>query len=322
MTEQRPLFSVVVPTFRRSAQLAACLDALARQEFARERFEAIVVNDGGPEPREALARLEGRLDVVLITQAHAGPAAARNAGARRARGRFLAFTDDDCAPDPAWLKALEARLTKAPEHAVGGRTVNALPRNLFSTASQSLTEYLYEYFDADAGRAAFFASNNLALPSELFAAVGGFDESFPLAAGEDRELCDRWRARGYELTYAPEAVVRHAHALTLRSFWRQHFNYGRSAVHFRRARAGRGGGAVRVEPADFYARMLRHPFAREPRLRASLVSALIVVSQAANAAGFFRERLRARPGVARKINKGGQDVQGKGMMNDERGMMN
>ncbi|HEV2763340.1 MAG TPA: glycosyltransferase, partial [Pyrinomonadaceae bacterium] len=224
MTRPQPFFSVVVPTRARPAQLAACLDALARQEYPRERFEVVVVNDGGPEPSEVFERFAGRLDATLVTQKHAGPAAARNTGARRARAPFLAFTDDDCRPDPVWLKALEARLRDAPGAAVGGRTVNALPRNLFSTASQSLTEYLYEYFDAAEGRAAFFTSNNLALSSELFRAVGGFDESFPLAAGEDRELCDRWRARGHRLTYAPDAVVRHAHALTLRSFCRQHFN--------------------------------------------------------------------------------------------------
>ena len=292
MSDTRLFFSVVVPTFRRPAQLAECLDALAGQDYPRERFEVVVVDDGsGAPPAEVVARFRPRLVVTLLTPPHAGPAAARNAGARRARAPFLAFTDDDCAPDPGWLRALEARLREAPERAVGGRTVNALPRNLFSAASQSLTEYLYAYFDAARGGASFFASNNLALSAELFAVVGGFDESFPLAAGEDRELCDRWRARGYELTYAPEAVVRHAHALTLRSFCRQHFNYGRSAVHFRCARARRGG-AVRVEPAAFYAGMLRHPFAREPRARASLLSALLVLSQTANAAGFFSERLR------------------------------
>ena len=292
MTSHLLFFSVVVPTRARPAQLAACLDALARQDYPREGFEVVVVDDGGPTPGGVLERFAGRLDVALVTRPHAGPAAARNAGARRARAPFLAFTDDDCAPDPGWLKALAAQLTETPDRLVGGRTVNALPRNLFSAASQSLTDYLYEYFDAARGRAAFFASNNLALAAEGFRAVGGFDESFPLAAGEDRELCDRWRARGRGLTYAPEAVVRHAHALTLGSFCRQHFNYGRSAVHFRRARASRGGGGVRVEPAAFYAGMLRHPFARAPRARASLLSALLAVSQAANAAGFFRERLR------------------------------
>lgn len=297
IAKPQPLISVVIPTFRRPAQLASCLEALARQDYPRERSEVLVVDDGSGEPPEdVVRRFRPALDVRLLATGHGGPSAARNAGAREARGRFLAFTDDDCEPEPGWLGGLAARLAEMPERLVGGRTVNALPRNLYAAASQALTGYLYDYYGAAHGRAAFFASNNFALPTELFRAVGGFDESFPLAAGEDREFCDRWRARGYELTYAPEAVVRHAHRLTLRSFCRQHFNYGRSAVHFRRARGGRGGGPVKVEPAAFYTGMLRHPFAREPRLRASLLSALFVVSQAANAAGFFCERLRGRGG--------------------------
>ena len=92
-----PTFSIVIPTFARSALLRRCLDGMTRLEATAFLFEVIVVDDGGPEPLDSLiASYADRLDLRLIRQSRAGPAAARNAGVALARGRFLAFIDDDC----------------------------------------------------------------------------------------------------------------------------------------------------------------------------------------------------------------------------------
>jgi GT2 family glycosyltransferase len=287
---QPPLFSIIVPTYARPAQLAACLQSLARLDYPRDRFEVVVVDDGSPTPpAEVIAAFSGHMDVTLLAQAHAGPAAGRNAGAAQAQGEYLAFTDDDCAPAADWLHALAARLAPAPGCAVGGRTINALPDNPYSTASQLLIDYLYSYYNAEPDRACFLTSNNLALPAALFRAGGGFDAGFPRAAAEDREFCDRWLRRGQRMAYAPEALVYHAHRLTLRAFWRQHFNYGRGAFHFHQVRARRGQERLRMEPRQFYLNLVRHSFSQAQGGRALLLALLLIMSQAANAAGFFRE---------------------------------
>jgi len=96
----------------------------------------IVVDDGGETSLEALvARFRDQLGVTLLRQSHAGPAAARNTGAARAAGEFLAFTDDDCPPATDWLKTLAGRFAKDSDCVVGGRTINALPDNPYSKAS-------------------------------------------------------------------------------------------------------------------------------------------------------------------------------------------
>jgi GT2 family glycosyltransferase len=284
---QQPFTSVIVPTYNRQAQLAACLESLARLDYPRDRFEVIVVDDGSVAPLEAVvAPFEDRFGLALVKQPHAGAAAARNTGAARAKGEFLAFTDDDCAPASDWLRALAARFAATPDHAIGGRTVNALSDNLYSTTSQSIIDVVYAYYNADAGRARFFASGNLAVPAKGFHAVGGFDPAF--RTSEDRDLCDRWLQRGYRMTYAPEAVVYHAHALTLRTFWWQHFGYGRGAFRFHRVDVRRF--LVRFRPdVRFYLAVFRRPFS-EPEIRRVLAMAgLLLVWQAANAAGFLWE---------------------------------
>lgn len=282
-------FSIIVPTRDRHAQLAACLDALAELRYPASRFEVVVVDDGSRTPVEpVLEPRRERLQIRLRTQPGAGPARARNHGADAARGRFLAFTDDDCAPAPDWLEKLAVRLADAPDAVAGGCTVNLLKDNLFATASQSLLSYLYEYFSDNRGVPWFLASCNFALAASTFHSVGGFDPSYPTAAAEDRDICDRLRLHGYSMVYAPDAVVYHEHALDLRKFWSQHFGYGRGACRFWRAHRDRSGGKIRIEPPAFYWGMLMYPLRH--RSRASLaVAALLLVSQVANLAGFLCE---------------------------------
>jgi cellulose synthase/poly-beta-1,6-N-acetylglucosamine synthase-like glycosyltransferase len=291
MRELQPFISIVIPTDNRPTELKNCLESLCGLDYPSECFEVIVVNDGGQIPLErAVAPLRDRIDLKLLSQSHSGPAIARNLGAAHAKGKFLAFTDDDCAPASNWLRKLAARFAMAPDLAVGSRTLNALPSNPYSTASQFLIDYLYTYYNADPNNARFLTTNSLALPAERFYAVGGFDTTFARAAAEDRELCDRWLHHGYKMIYAPEAVVYHAHALTLRTFWRQHLNYGRGAFHFHEIRARRDQTAIKVEPLSFYLNLVAYPFSRIRVGRSLLVAALLVIAQVANVAGFFLER--------------------------------
>ena len=234
MEEAHPVFSIIIPTYNRFKELAVCLHSLTCLDYPRDCFEVIVVGDGGSALPEAVVDgIRQKIDVKLLTQAHAGPAGARNTGAKRARGKFLAFTDDDCIPKADWLKKLAARFAQTPDHLIGGRTLNAMKSNPYSTTSQMIVDIVYSYYNQDPKRARFFASNNLAIPAERFHELGGFDATF--RTSEDRELCDRWLHHGYHMTYAPEAIIYHEHILTLGGFLRQHFGYGRGAFRFHKS---------------------------------------------------------------------------------------
>jgi glycosyltransferase involved in cell wall biosynthesis len=283
-------FSIIIPTFERAKQLADCLESLARLEYPRERFEVIVVDDGGGVPLENVAAsFCHRLNLQVLRQPNGGPASARNAGAMKAKGRFLAFTDDDCAPARNWLEVLAERFAANSDHMIGGRTVNALPDNLFTAGTQLMTDAVYAYYNDNPGRPHFFTSNNLAVPTERFRALGGFDTSFPLAASEDREFCERWLQQGYQMTYAPEAIVEHAHALTFHDFLRHHFNYGRGALHFHSVRARRGWQCLKIDP-KFYVHLFGYPVSHEYGTRAFLFEALFMLSYVAYTGGFFWEK--------------------------------
>ncbi|HET6361145.1 MAG TPA: glycosyltransferase [Gemmatimonadota bacterium] len=284
-----PRFTIVIPTRDRPRRLASCLEAVSRLRFPRERFEAVVVDDGGRQSIDAtVTDVAAAMEARIVRQSPSGPGAARNRGAREARGEVLVFLDDDCAPAPDWLDALDSALAANPGAGVGGRTVNALPENLWSSASQALIDYLYRYYNTGSGPDPMFTTSNLALPRAEFARLGGFHARFLHAGGEDRELCLRWVRAGGRLVYAPDAIVHHFHSLTPRGFLRQHFTYGRGAAHFHRLR---GSGPI-PEPVSFYRELVLYPWRRGLPGRARM-SALLALSQIANAAGYAWE-LRPR----------------------------
>lgn len=278
---------MVVPTYNRPGSLEKCLDALAAQDQPRDAYEVIVVDDGSATPpRGVIARFTASMRVRLIEQANAGPAAARNAGAFAAKAPYLAFTDDDCRPTTGWLTALGVALGAHPRCAIGGPVVSSLT-NPCAVASQFLVDFLYGYFGGNGSRSRFFVTANVAMPTDLFRSIGGFDQTFPFAAAEDRDLCERWQDQGYGLEEADSAVVMHAHALFLKSFCRQHFMYGRGAWFLIQANRSRGHGGLKVPSLDFYWRLVTFPFSRARWPRNVQLAALLVLSQVAYKVGFI-----------------------------------
>jgi len=297
--ESHRTFSVVVPTYERPVQLARCLNALVNLSYPVHLYEIVVVDDGGGGSTAELvatANASDRASVVLLTTERGGPAKARNAGARVATGTFLAFVDDDCVPAPNWLTHLERRLVARPAALIGGHTENAVTGSRCSTASQLLVDYLYSYYFQRHKGSRFFTTNNIAVAAAGFHQSGGFDESFPLVAGGDREFCERWERSGGGLEYADDAIVNQWHKLTLARFVRQHLNYGRGAdfLHRSRARAGAAGGRrpPKLEPPAFYWNLIWYPFKRKPPVEAAVLSCLMFLSQTAYGCGYVYQRAK------------------------------
>ena len=279
-----PLCSIVIPTRDRPEHLRSCLESLARLEYPRDRFEVIVVDDGSrtaPDP----SKLPDGPDLKVVSQANAGPAAARNTGAEHAAGELLVFTDDDCRPRPQWLARLAARAAENGTRAVGGRVVNGLHENPYADAAQVVIDVGHGWNRANRDYAQFFSSNNLAVPVAAFRAVGGFDPSF--RTSEDRDFCARWLAAGYGLTFEPDAVVDHYHDMGLAEFARVHFGYGRGAFRYHRKRGG-----VSIAPG-YYAAVAAAPLRRGPSRRSVALAALLAVWHAANTAGYAYEWARS-----------------------------
>jgi glycosyltransferase involved in cell wall biosynthesis len=193
--------SVVVPTYRRPALLGRCLAALLAQDFDPSGYEIVVADDAASDDTRRQVEAAGapastRLRHLAVTGRH-GPAAARNAGWRAATGEIIAFTDDDCVPDPRWLSAGVAALDDGAA-AVSGRVVVPLP----AVPSD------YER-DASGLERAEFVTANCFCRREALEAVGGFDERFAAAWREDSDLQFSLLRAGRRVGRAPAALVVH-----------------------------------------------------------------------------------------------------------------
>jgi GT2 family glycosyltransferase len=282
-----PVFSIVVPTFRRPEALRALLKALAASRFPLDRMEVILVDDSGSDDLEAvLAPFRQCFALTALCTPHLGPAPARQAGIDRAQGEFLAFTDDDCIPEEDWLGELQAALEKHPGCAIGGAVRNGLPGNVFSSVTQIIFDYIVQP-QADQ-EVEFVGTGNVAYPAAAFREIGGLDRSWQISGAEDRDLCRRWRASGRRFVQHPAAAIRHYHPLTWRKFLDQHFRYGKGSGRFHRESS--------LPRSGFYTGLIAAGFAGDgfhPRL---FTGGLLLLAQLATACGFATERMFPRRG--------------------------
>ncbi len=248
---------------------------------------------------ETLRELDGQLDLHIIRQHNAGPASARNRAAAAARGRFIAFTDDDCRPTPEWLERLLDRFGAQPDVLLGGGLRTSRRSDPYALATQAIMDFVYVEQDRRDGMR-LFSTSNLALPTDGFARLGGFSTVFPRAAGEDYDLCARWQHQGNAAEYVADAVVVHDHALTLPTYWRQHFNYGRGLLRMRQRMADRGLTITRTDhgrPASFYLKLVASPV-RTHGLGGLPRALLVGLAQIATSVGVVSELFRPRAASA------------------------
>ena len=278
----------MIPCYNRPDSLSETLNSLAQIQYPSHLWDIIVVDDGSLEPLESVVK-NANLPVPAscLQQRNAGPGAARNTAAHASSKSYLAFTADDCTPEPDWLLVLSRSFGRdGLERAlIGGKIHHALPNRLCPTASHLLVEYLKAYMNEEHAR--FFTPNNLAVHRESFLDSGGFHASFG-PTGEDREFCDRWAAQGRPIAYEPNAIVAHTHPQSVRGFLRQHYAYGIGSARFRAVRLQAKGSSI-PEPLSFYVRLVLSPFRSEYPKKA-LLTVLLAASQVANTLGVLRER--------------------------------
>lgn len=200
----RPRVAVAVPTHGRARRLGRLVAALEAQTLPHDQFEVLVVDDASPDGTpEILRQLAASTPLrlrVLANPVRRGPAAARNLAWRSSAAPVVAFTDDDCVPDPDWLRAGLAALD-GQARVVVGRTAPPADQLPLATAPFSRT------MAVDSAR--FFETCNVFYRRRDLEAAGGFDERFRRPSGEDTHLGLAVTARGVEPVFARDALVLH-----------------------------------------------------------------------------------------------------------------
>jgi len=238
------IVSIIIPAHNAAKTLESCLAACLQQTYPE--IEVIVVDDGSAD---ATARIAQSFPVRFIQQQQRGPAAARNAGARIAGGGILVYTDADCVPRPDWIAQL---LTGFEEGvvAVGGTYGIANPDALLARLVHKEIMVRHERLGNTVD---FLGSFNVAYEKGAFDRIGGFDEDFTAASGEDNDLAYRLVDAGGRLRFVREAVVRHYHPTHIRAYLRSQMRHGYWRIKLYSKHPRRSGGDRYAGIADLAA---------------------------------------------------------------------
>jgi cellulose synthase/poly-beta-1,6-N-acetylglucosamine synthase-like glycosyltransferase len=212
--------SVIVPVYNGEKVITNCLKALLNQNYPKNDYEIIVVDDGSTDNTVTVVKKFKK--VKLIQQKHKGPAVARNLGVKHAKGSIVLFTDADCVPSKNWIKNMVEPFKDKQVVGVAGtyRTLNK--ESLVARFAGYEIEERHEKMKNQA-TIDFIGTYSAGYRKNIFLKFGGFDESFPIASGEDPELSFRLSKAGLKMVFQPKAFVWHKHPDNLLKYLRQKF---------------------------------------------------------------------------------------------------
>ena len=198
------LVSIVIPTYQRPHLLKRCLHSLMLQRFLKTAYEVIVISDG---PDEQTLRIVNESRSIAgpdlwcySLPAKKGPAAARNAGWKAAKGKLILFTDDDCIPAVDWIENFHNAFDFYGEPLIAFTGKITVPRSASPTDFELNTAHL---------ETADFVTANCACSKTALEKVNGFDEAFTMAWREDSDLQFRLIKEGIRIKKIDEAEVIH-----------------------------------------------------------------------------------------------------------------
>lgn len=225
---------MIISAKNEASRLEECFASLRAQK-TKIPFEVHFVDNNSTDGTYRLARklaAKEKRAFFVWKEKKPGAPAARNRGARKARGSILVFTDADCTHDPRWLDELAKPLLK-PTHyplaAVGGFTKSAFRFRNQPNALETYLDGLFSFCDADRLQAEptflpWAPVCNLAVRADIFKGLGGFEERWRSAA-YDVDFCWRLALCGFVCGFNPRAQARHLRRGSLRAFFRQMENY-------------------------------------------------------------------------------------------------
>lgn len=226
--------SVIIPVYNAEKTLGRLLESLQAQKTGKD--EIILVDDCSTDKSAHVAQ---QYDTKLFTlPSNRGPAYCRNYGGAHASGDILVFTDSDCVTSENWLSAIRLVYENgAPDALMGKLRLN--PSNYLGDSISALgfpaggSIGFEKIWQVDRnGHTKSLSTCNCAIKKSIFQKIGGFDETFPYAGGEDSYLAYQLISKGYKIKYNPKIIAYHEARKSLISFMKWQFKRGVSSFIF------------------------------------------------------------------------------------------
>jgi len=219
------MISVVIPAYNSEKTIASTIKALLKQNYPKNKYEIIVVDDGSTDKTIEVA---SKFPIKIIKLKHKGPANARNVGAKRSKGSIILFTDADCVPDKNWIRNMVEPFKDSKIVGVSGTYKTLNSDKLIARFAGYEIEHRHQkmkkqrYVD-------FIGTFSAGYRRNIFLKFKGFDTRFKTSSGEDPEFSYRMAKAGFKMIFQKKAFVRHLHPDTIwkylkqkyyRAFWR------------------------------------------------------------------------------------------------------
>lgn len=226
--------SVIVPTYNSIKSLVVLLDTLVNQDY--ERYEIIVVDDCSSDDTPRVVK---NYDIKYVRlKKNRGPAVCRNIGAKVSKGDILAFTDSDCRVNGDWLTKIYHHILNKNVYAIMGRLIidqstylgNSISALGFPAGGSLGFEKVWKVDNN--GYTTSLSSCNCAMKKYIFNNLGGFDETFPYAGGEDSFLAYSLIHSGFKIKYCPDVIAYHEARDSLKKYISWQFKRGISSYIF------------------------------------------------------------------------------------------
>jgi GT2 family glycosyltransferase len=218
----RPEISVVIVTWNGRHYLEGCLEAVATQTDVDS--EIVLVDNGSSDGSVDFVRSRFPGVRIVALAENRGFSGGNNAGAKAARGEFLAFLNNDTIPDSTWLRALRDGIdapsrflltTSRIVYMHDSSVIDSAGDGVFRAGGAFKRHHGARADAASASGEVFGVCGAACLVARhVFEELGGFDEDF-FASHEDVDLSYRARLRGYRCRYVADAIVRHHGSATL-----------------------------------------------------------------------------------------------------------
>ena len=222
------LISVVVCTYNRSSLLKNCIRSLEKQMADKKNYEVIVVDNNSKDNTKEIVRdyIKNKLNVRTVTEKNQGLSYARNRGWKEAKGKYVAYIDDDAIAELDWVEQIMIFIQKNPKiKAFGG------PYSRFSP--NPLPAWIPEnYFTLNLGntekkidlKKEWISGSNMIFNRSIFDKYGGFNTNLGMKGskilyGEETELLIRLKKMEEAVNYVPNIRVKHLVAEQKLNLW-------------------------------------------------------------------------------------------------------
>lgn len=219
---ENPLVSIVIPVYGKIAYTYHCLLSLW-SHYSKYSFEVIVVDDKSPDDTANVLKTIGGIRIIT-NQENLGFIRSCNEGARHARGRLLVMLNNDTIVRPGWLDELVDTFNCVPNAGLVGSKLLYADGRLQEAGGviwkdgsgwnygrlEDPNHPRFSYLrDAD-----YCSGASLMITRTLYVRLGGFDEHYLPAYGEDSDLAFKVRQAGYRVLYQPLSEVVHFEGIT------------------------------------------------------------------------------------------------------------